>query len=152
MRGSNEESLIDIPSRTSQTDFSSSSRTNNRIQSTTTDRPSFLPPKETVLGNIVSLGKKYMYRFSKRLYDNKKIEKISAFKTHYFKKGLMKAVVKYCSQLLLVPQVLQIKKSLLLLPSHGIHHLQIPSTIKTQSIETNIKILSILRHQMENID
>ena len=67
VRGSNEESLIDIPSRTSQTDFSSSSRTNNRIQSTTTDRPSFLPPKETVLGNIVSLGKKYMYRFSKRL-------------------------------------------------------------------------------------
>jgi len=50
VRGSNEESLIDIPSRTSQTDFSSSSRTNNRIQSTTTDRPSFLPPKETVLG------------------------------------------------------------------------------------------------------
>ena len=53
MRGSNEESLIDIPSRTSENGFSTASRENNRIQSTTTDRPSFLPPKETVLGNIL---------------------------------------------------------------------------------------------------
>ena len=52
MRGSNEESLIDIPSRTSENGFSTASRENNRIQSTTTDRPSFLPPKETVVGNI----------------------------------------------------------------------------------------------------
>ena len=52
VRGSNEESLIDIPSRTSENGFSTASRENNRIQSTTTDRPSFLPPKETVVGNI----------------------------------------------------------------------------------------------------
>jgi len=50
VRGSNEESLIDIPSRTSENGFSTASRENNRIQSTTTDRPSFLPPKETVVG------------------------------------------------------------------------------------------------------
>ena len=55
MRGSNEESLIDIPSRTSENGFSTASRENNRIQSTTTDRPSFLPPKETVVGNNMSL-------------------------------------------------------------------------------------------------
>ena len=54
VRGSNEESLIDIPLRTSENDFSSALNTNNRIKSTTTDRPSFLPPKETVVGNMKS--------------------------------------------------------------------------------------------------
>ena len=50
VRGSSEDSLIDIPSRTSQDNFKNPEDTHNIRKSTTTDRPSFLPPKETVIG------------------------------------------------------------------------------------------------------
>lgn len=50
VRGSSEHSLIDILSRTSQNNFETPEDTNNIRESTTTDRPSFLPPKETVIG------------------------------------------------------------------------------------------------------
>ena len=51
VRGSDENSLIDIPSRTSQNIFDATPTRNDRREPSTTDRPSFLPPKETVLGN-----------------------------------------------------------------------------------------------------
>lgn len=50
VRGSNEDSLIDIPSRTIQNNFNTPGSANNIREPTTTDRPSFLPPKETVIG------------------------------------------------------------------------------------------------------
>ena len=53
MSGSSEDGLIDIPSRTSQITLDQRLNTNDREKSTTTDRPSFLPPKETVIGKEV---------------------------------------------------------------------------------------------------
>jgi hypothetical protein len=50
IRGSSEDSLIDIPSRTLQDNFKTPEGSNDRRKPTTTDRPSFLPPKETVIG------------------------------------------------------------------------------------------------------
>ena len=50
MRGSDEDSLLDIPSRTSQDHIERHEDVVNRVEPTTTDRPSFLPPKETVIG------------------------------------------------------------------------------------------------------
>ena len=50
VRGSSDESLIDIPSRTAQDDFVRSPNRDKDARPTTTDRPSFLPPKETVIG------------------------------------------------------------------------------------------------------
>ena len=49
VRGSSEDSLIDIPSRT-QDNVKNPEDAHNIRKSTTTDRPSFLPPKETVIG------------------------------------------------------------------------------------------------------
>ena len=50
VRGSSDESLIDIPSRTAQDDFVRAPNRDKDARPTTTDRPSFLPPKETVIG------------------------------------------------------------------------------------------------------
>ena len=50
VRGSSEDGLIDIPSRTLQDNFETSGGGNDIRTRTTTDRPSFLPPKETVIG------------------------------------------------------------------------------------------------------
>ena len=50
VRGSSDDSLIDIPSRTAQDDFVRSQTRDKDTRPTTTDRPSFLPPKETVIG------------------------------------------------------------------------------------------------------
>ena len=50
VRGSSDDSLIDIPSRTAQDDFVRSPNRDKDPRPTTTDRPSFLPPKETVIG------------------------------------------------------------------------------------------------------
>ena len=50
VRGSSDESLIDIPSRTAQDNFVRAPNRDKDARPTTTDRPSFLPPKETVIG------------------------------------------------------------------------------------------------------
>ena len=47
--------LLDIPSRTSQNSLGTLSNEDNKKQDTTTDRPFFLPPKETVIGRNIGI-------------------------------------------------------------------------------------------------
>ena len=54
----NGSALLDIPSRTSQNSLGTVSNEDNKRPDTTTDRPFFLPPKETVIGRTSRMRRK----------------------------------------------------------------------------------------------